>query len=302
MFAALGTEKTWVVSAIAHVSLLAVAQFGLPHFFDAPEPTPVIVPVEVVDIGAMTTPPEPATPEPEPKPQPKPEAAPPPPPQAPPEPPQAVVPEPEVPAAPPPPPPPALPKKSEPKPEPPKAAPKPAPVPETRMANAAPVTKPKPPAPARDFTSVLKDLAAEAPKTRSTPKQAPKPVTAEKKGPVSPPQPRVRDIATMTEIDALRVAIRKQIEPCWSPPIGAREAEELTVKIVVFVDPSGQVRRAEVLDAGRMALNPFFEAAADSARRAVLNDRCNPLRNLPPDRYDLWQELELTFNPKDVLG
>ncbi|MEK9661544.1 MAG: hypothetical protein VW644_07405, partial [Alphaproteobacteria bacterium] len=218
-----------------------------------------------------------------------------------PEPPQSA-PEPEVAAVPPPPPP--APKKPEPKPEPPKAEPEK--VPETRVARAAPVSKPKPPKkktppkPTRNFDSLLKDLAAVEPK--EAPKVARNATAPEKRDEPAPVQPRVTDIATMTEIDALRVSIRRQIEPCWSPPIGAREAEELTVKIVVFLEPTGRVRRAEVLDAGRMALNPFFEAAADSARRAVLNDRCNPLENLPVDRYELWRELELTFNPKDALG
>lgn len=292
---ALGTKQTWAASAAAHVTLLAIAQFGLPHFFDAPVSAPVVIPVEVVDIGAMTTPPKPAAPEP--KPQPKPAAAPPPPPQAAPEPPQAA-PEPptEVAAVAPPPP-----KKAAVKPEP--AKPEPAqaePVPETRVARAAPVKKPKPPRPSRDFSSVLKDLAADAPKQPV--KKARETAAPDRKGTPAPVQSRVSDIATMTEIDALRVSIRRQIEPCWSPPVGAREAEELSVKILVHVEQTGRVRRAEVLDSGRMALNPFFEAAADSARRAVLNDRCNPLKDLPLDKYDLWQELELTFNPKDALG
>jgi outer membrane biosynthesis protein TonB len=295
---AVGTKQTWVGSALAHVALLTIAQFGLPHFFDDPETQPVVIPVEVVDIGAMTTPPKPAAPEP--KPEPKPAAAPPPPPQIPPEPPQAPpLSEPKVAAAPPPPLP-APAKKPEPKPEPPKVEEKPKPVPETRVAKAEPVSKPKPPQPSRDFSSILKDLAADAPKPQ--PRKAQEVAAPNRKGEPAPVQSRVSDIATMTEIDALRVSIRRQIEPCWSPPIGAREAEDLSVKILVFVEPTGRVRRAEVIDSGRMARNAFFEAAADSARRAVLNDRCNPLKDLPSDKYDLWRELELTFNPKEALG
>lgn len=297
MVLGMGTKQTWVASAFAHVTLLAIAQFGLPHFFDPPKATPVAIPVEVVDIGAMTTPPKPAAPEP--KPEPKPAAAPPPPPQAVPEPPQpAPEPEPKVAAPPPPPVPTPVAKKPEPKPTPPKVAEKP--VPETRVAKAEPVSKPKPPKPSRDFSSILKDLAADA--LKDTPQKAREVAAPDRKGDPALVQTRVSDLATMTEIDAMRVAIRRQIEPCWSPPIGAREAEELSVKILVYVERTGQVRKAEVIDAGRMALNPFFEAAADSARRAVLNDRCNPLKDLPPDKYDLWRELELTFNPKDALG
>jgi outer membrane biosynthesis protein TonB len=245
----------------------------------------------------MTTPPQAAAPKP--APEPKQAAAPPPPPQSPPEPPRAA-PGPER-AAEPPPPVAAPAEKPKPKPEPPKAKAEPQPVPETRLANAEPTRKPKPPAPSRDFSSVLKDLAAEPTNAKPAPK-AQVATAPEQSGAVREPAPRARDIATITEIDALRVSIRRQIEPCWSPPIGAREADELTVKIVVYVEPTGRVRRAEIVDAGRMALDQTFQAAADSARRAVLNDRCNPLKDLPADRYELWRELELTFNPKDALG
>jgi hypothetical protein len=46
--------------------------------------------------------------------------------------------------------------------------------------------------------------------------------------------------------------------------------------------------------------DPFYRAAAESALRAVLNPQCSPLK-LPPDKYEQWKILELTFNPKDLL-
>jgi len=115
------------------------------------------------------------------------------------------------------------------------------------------------------------------------------------------PQPQPVEQATATEIDALRTLIRRQIEPCWNPPVGAQYAEDLVVSIRVWVDPDGTVRRAEIVNGGLMALDSFYEAAADSARRAVLNPRCNPLE-LPRDRYKLWRQMELTFNPQEMLG
>ena len=319
MVLAVGTRQTWIVSAAGHGALLMIAQFGLPLFFHEPDPVLTVIPVEVVTISGLTTPPLPAAPEP--KPEPKPAAAPPPPPQTPPEPPLPTPPPPKpkvTPPAPPPVPPapkapepkpeapkpelpkPVPPKPEPPKPEPPKAEKKPEPAPETQVAKAEPVAKPKPPTPTRDLSSILKDLTADKPDTQ--PKKAREVAAPDRKGETAPEQSRVSDMATATEIDALRVAIRRQIEPCWNPPAGARDAGELLVKILVYVEPSGQVRRAEVINAGLMASNPFFQAAAESARRAVLNPRCNPLKGLPTGRYNLWQELELTFNPKDALG
>ena len=46
--------------------------------------------------------------------------------------------------------------------------------------------------------------------------------------------------------------------------------------------------------------NSFFRAAADSARRALLNPRCSPLK-LPLDKYAQWQIFTITFDPKDVV-
>ena len=108
-------------------------------------------------------------------------------------------------------------------------------------------------------------------------------------------------MATATEIDALKTIIMRQIEPCWNPPVGAATDQDLVVTIQVSVDPDGTVRQARIFDSGRMVFERFYEAAADSARRAVLNPRCNPLQ-LPLDRYELWRELVLIFNPMEIMG
>jgi hypothetical protein len=43
----------------------------------------------------------------------------------------------------------------------------------------------------------------------------------------------------------------------------------------------------------------FFRAAAESAYRAV--KKCTPLRQLPVTKYERWRDIELTFNPKEML-
>jgi hypothetical protein len=46
--------------------------------------------------------------------------------------------------------------------------------------------------------------------------------------------------------------------------------------------------------------DPYFNIAAESARRAVLDPRCNPLP-LPKDKYDKWKSMTMSFNPKDMF-
>ncbi len=268
-----------LIATSAHLLVLIVFQYGLPGIYAPPPVAEVIIPVDVVNIDDITNLPPPTADEPVEEPVP-----PPPPPPAPPQmavaPPEAVPPPPEPEATP------------DPKPKPPKAEAKPPP---TKVASARPLAKPKPPD-RRDFTTVLKSLESQQPRPKT-------PEKAEKQPKPAPPTPRseMSELATVTQLDALRTIIRRQIEPCWNPPVGATDAEDLVVRIQVWVDPDGTVRQAKILDAGRMSVDRFYEAAADSARRAILNPRCNPLK-LPPDRYELWRELVLTFNPKEMIG
>ena len=66
----------------------------------------------------------------------------------------------------------------------------------------------------------------------------------------------------------------------------------------VSMNSDGTVRSATLLNTDQLS-DPFFQAAADSARRALLNPRCQPLK-LPADKYDQWQTFTITFDPKDV--
>lgn len=284
-----------VLSVSGHVLALLFAQFGLPHVFELPQVDVQVIPVELVTEADINKPPPPATPEPEPKP--KPEAAAPPP--APPAPPPAPEPPPQPPAQPevveaPPPPPekPAPPEKQEaPKPEPPKPAP-------SVLAQAKPQAKPKPPKPKNDFASVLKNLEQLPKQTPPTPK--PSDAAAPDKGEPTPPQ-ELSQQASITEIERLKQMIRKQIQPCWSPPVGAEQAKDLVVAIYIRVDRAGMVTDARVVDGTASSGNPFARAAADAARRAVLNPQCQPFR-LPQNRYDLWKEIRFNFDPKGMLG
>ena len=110
-------------------------------------------------------------------------------------------------------------------------------------------------------------------------------------------QSEVESPMTVSELDA----IRRQIEACWSLPAGVRDAENLVVDIRVIMNPDGTVRQVSVVDRKRMAADSLFRAAAESALRAVLNPRCNPLK-LPPQKYKQWQTFTLSFDPKEMIS
>ena len=109
-------------------------------------------------------------------------------------------------------------------------------------------------------------------------------------------QPLEGQPLTLSEVDALRA----QIERCWIVQAGARYAEDLVVTIRVFLNPDGSLRREpQIVDDGRLASDPYFRAAAESAVRAVR--KCEPFK-MPVKKYHRWRDIELTFDPREMLG
>jgi hypothetical protein len=48
-----------------------------------------------------------------------------------------------------------------------------------------------------------------------------------------------------------------------------------------------------------MFRDSFFRSAAENARRAIL--RCSPF-TLPPNKYEVWRDLTLRFDPSRMFG
>lgn len=111
--------------------------------------------------------------------------------------------------------------------------------------------------------------------------------------------PRVQgvagDILSLSEIDA----IRSQVAACWNVPSGAMDAENLRIEVRVFMETDGTVKKVDVLSTSRMN-DPLFRAAAESAVRALLNPRCNPLK-LPINKYQEWKVFTMSFDPKEMF-
>ena len=101
---------------------------------------------------------------------------------------------------------------------------------------------------------------------------------------------------TLSQEDALRA----QIFGCWSVPLGLPYDEDLLVRIKLKLKKDGTIMKSEILDHQRMNRpgQKFYKVLAESALRAVR--LCQPLK-VPPTGYDKWKELQLNFNPTEML-
>ena len=101
---------------------------------------------------------------------------------------------------------------------------------------------------------------------------------------------------TLSEEDALRA----QIFGCWSVPLGLPYDSNLLVRIKLQLKKDGTITKSEILDHERMNRpgQRFYKVLAESALRAVR--LCQPLK-VPPTGYDKWKEIQLNFNPTEML-
>jgi outer membrane biosynthesis protein TonB len=293
------------LSVALHLVLGSLFIFGLPRLFAPPSPEEMPMAVELVTIAPETraTRPNPNPPRANAKPDvpvadapvAKPEPEPPVPTQVPPPSAEAPPPAPEPPKLPEPKPAPP----PEPKPEPPKPTekaevprPKEKPEPPQQMAKNESKAEQKRYDPSQ-FEALLKNLATQP--TAASSDAPPQRARLASARPSSQPRAPLGSQITASEVDL----VRQQIARCWNVPAGARDAKDLVVEIRVVVDPDGTVRQATIVDQARLS-DPFFRAAAESAKRAFFNPLCRPL-HLPPDKYAIWKDLVVDFSPKDIL-
>lgn len=99
-------------------------------------------------------------------------------------------------------------------------------------------------------------------------------------------------LLTQSEQDALAARMRE----CWGPPIAAMSEPGLTVRLLVSLNRDGSVAGAPEI------LTPFtsdlVRTTALAAQRAV--QQCAPYTMLPADKYETWQQVDVTFDPRDL--
>jgi outer membrane biosynthesis protein TonB len=100
---------------------------------------------------------------------------------------------------------------------------------------------------------------------------------------------------SQSELDALRAKLISLWNP---PPAVSNNPDQYVVTIRIRLSRDHRlVGQPEVLNSGE---GPLFEATRDSAVRAVIQGQ--PYDMLSQTTYDVWRDITLNFNPRDVFG
>jgi type IV secretory pathway VirB10-like protein len=95
-------------------------------------------------------------------------------------------------------------------------------------------------------------------------------------------------------------ALKSQIYQCWSPPVGAPNANDLVVDFDLRLNPDGTVASASSPALSNANPNTYNRAAASAGEAAIF--KCQPYK-LPADRYSQWSEINpLRFDPRQMMN
>ena len=94
------------------------------------------------------------------------------------------------------------------------------------------------------------------------------------------------------------IALRARISSCWSPPPGISADSKVVVSLRILLKQDGSLATHPVLV--EATPSPLGPPLAESAMRAVLS--CQPFTMLRPEHYEQWRDLQLDFNPRELLG
>ena len=96
--------------------------------------------------------------------------------------------------------------------------------------------------------------------------------------------------------------IRQQFYECWTPLVGSKQADLLSVKVEIILDRTGYVRNYKVLSLSPPpGVDPtLYGAAQQRAVMAIQNEACRKLRQVPSqDKYggdNGWWRIEVNFD------
>jgi hypothetical protein len=99
---------------------------------------------------------------------------------------------------------------------------------------------------------------------------------------------------SQNEIDAFR----NKLKSCWNPPTGALNADKIKVPITIRLKPDRTLAAAPLVEVS--ARDAYTQAMIDSAVRAII--QCQPYAMFSPQRYEVWKEIPLDFNPVEMFG
>lgn len=88
------------------------------------------------------------------------------------------------------------------------------------------------------------------------------------------------------------------VQQCWNPPIGVRDAADLQVTLLINMKPDGRLDGSPKLIEPSGVQNGVVRQAFEAGRRALL--RCAPYK-LPKEKYERWRQIEVVFNPQKMV-
>lgn len=116
-----------------------------------------------------------------------------------------------------------------------------------------------------------------------------------KKGPaLGAPEGRDKQL-TASELAILGQIIKSCVQSKWTVMAGGEDAQSTQVKVRLRFNPDGRLATAPTIVNPQST--PLFLAVSDSALRAV--QACEPFP-LPADKYEIWKDIILNFDPRDM--
>lgn len=148
-----------------------------------------------------------------------------------------------------------------------------------------PVKKPKKEPKKEPVKKVKKPLLKDLTKPEASDKKTEKENNAPEFDPTLP--------LSMSEKDA----IKYQITECWIPPIGGKEMENIIIEVKIKYFKDGRLNgKPELLNKNS---SNYYRTISDSVLRAIY--KCNPLKDLPVEKYSRWKEIEFEFSTKEAF-
>ena len=163
-----------------------------------------------------------------------------------------------------------------------------------------PRTRPERPAPAADIADTP------TPEQTPAPEPTPEPDVAEEvadavSAALAESRSRYQRAPAQTglsasEADRLRLAIQQ----CWNIGTLSTEAQQVTVTVGFSMTPSATIEQGSVYIVDSSAgSDGAITQAFQAARRAII--RCDrDGYGLPPEKYEAWRDVEITFNPEGM--
>jgi len=88
--------------------------------------------------------------------------------------------------------------------------------------------------------------------------------------------------------------IKRQIQRCWQIPPSASKTDKVVLKVKLHRD--GSLLSATIVRGSGSGAK--YRLLAESAVRAV--EKCSPLQNLPPKKFNSWRDMDMSFDPQDL--